>query len=523
MKRYNFFKYLPILFLFLLSACSEDFLQIDPAGKIESSDFPANDDEVWSMMVGGYNLMQWNYGRDWNSAFFVKNLPADDVNAGSSASDQLSYQNLDDFKNEADNTVTTAIWEGFYKTINHCNTIIERVGTSNSFREQIVAEAKAMRAWNYFELVVMFGDVPFFTQNATDDSGYNMPRVAKATIYEQIETDLIDAISVLSLKSTYSDNHKFRIAKGAAQAMLGKVYLYQEKWSEAHEVLSQVILTEGTEYDLEPVFDNIWRRVGEFGVESVFELEYTQQEGYDWGNFGWNGEQESNIHVQLMGPRSPFFSNLDKIGIIPGWGFNLPTAKIGSAFNEMGDNGPRYKASLMSETEFLDAGGSIVADEDEDGNAVPAHDYEGYLRLKYATFASETNSRGGAAAELNYSTNWRLIRYADVLLMAAEAYNEDDKPELGVVEINKVRKRAELDELPLSISQADLREAIIKERQLELAFEGCRYWDLIRWGLAEQELGAMGFMSNKHELFPIPQSEISANTAISQEDQNPGH
>ena len=523
MKRYNVFKYLPVVLLFLLPACSEDFLEIDPAGKVSSGIYPSTDDEVFTVMIGGYDLMQWNYGRDWNSAFFAKNLPADDANAGSSSSDQLSYQNLDDFKNEADNTVTTAIWEGFYKTIKHCNTIISIVDESNDFLAQIEAEAKAMRAWNYFELVVMFGDVPFFTENPSSLSEYNQPRTAKATIYEQIESDLKDAISVLPLKSEYADEDKFRISKGTAQAMLGKAYLYQEKWTEAHEVFSQIIATEGTEYDLETDFDNIWRRVGEFGIESVFELSYTQQEGYDWGNFGWGGEQESNIHVQLMGPRSPFFSNLDTIGIIPGWGFNLPTAKIGSAFAAMGDSGPRYKATLMSEAEFFDAGGYIVADTDEDGNTVPAHDYEGYLRMKYTTYASETNTSDGVTSELNYSTNWRLIRYADVLLMAAEAYNEDNMPELGVVELNKVRQRAELDPLSLSISQTDLRQAIIDERQLELAFEGSRYWDLIRWGLAEQELGALGFESNKHELFPIPQSEISSNTAISEADQNPGH
>jgi starch-binding outer membrane protein, SusD/RagB family len=524
MKRYNIFKLLPVFVLLLLPACSDEFLEVEPAGRLSSDVYPMTDNEAFATVIGAYNLMQWNYGRDWSSAWFAKNLPGDDCNAGSSASDQLPYQNLDDFKNEADNTVVTAIWEGFYKTINQCNTVIARVEPTNAFRTQIVAEAKAIRAWNYFELVVLFGDVPFFTENPTSVDDYHKPRTPKATIYTQIETDLQEAIADLPLKSALSTDHKFRVSKGTAQSILGKVFLYQQKWPEAHGVLSQVIDTEGAQYDLEGNFGDVWRRAGALGVESVFEVLYTDQEGYDWNNFGWSpASHESNIHVQLMGPRAPFFTNLDAIGIIPGWGFNLPTEAIGDAFDEMGDDGARYQSTIMSEAEFIAAGGSIVADEDDDGNPVPAHDYEGYLRLKYATHATETNTSKGVIAELNYDINWRLIRYADVLLMAAEAYNEDNSPELGVVEINKVRARAGLELLPLAISQTDLREAIMNERELELAFEASRFWDLVRWGKANEVLSSLGFVANKHELFPIPQTEILSNNAILQEDQNPGH
>jgi len=220
-----------------------------------------------------------------------------------------------------------------------------------------------------------------------------------------------------------------------------------------------------------------------------------------------------------MGPRTTMFPNnpatgkgLVVLGIVPGWGFNLPTAKIGNAFDAMNDDGPRYQNSLMSEEEFEEATDTTVVEGDH-------HDYEGYLRLKYTTWKSQTNT--DAIAELNYTTNWRLIRYADVLLMAAEAYNEDGDQQSALTELNKVHERAGLDEYD-AMDQAELREAIKKERQLELAFEGSRYWDLIRWGDAEEELGPFGFVSGKHEHFPIPQTEISSNNEISQEDQNPG-
>jgi hypothetical protein len=520
MKLYKCFKWIPAVLLIIMPACSDSFLEVDPAGRLSSDIYPATDEEVLSTIIGVYDLMQWNYGRDWNSAYFAKNLPADDCNAGSSASDQLPYQNLDDFKNEADNPVTTAIWEGFYKAVNQCNTIIERIEPTSDFREQIIAEAKAIRAWNYFELVTLFGDVPFYTVNPTSVADYHKPRAPKADIYSQIETDLEDAISVLPLKSELPENQKFRVSRGTAQAILGKVYLYQERWNDAHTVLGQVISSQ--EYALEPDFGDVWKRAGELGTESVFEVLYTSQEGYDWGNFGWGGGAESNIHVQLMGPRAPFFGKLDTIGIIPGWGFNLPTASIGEAFDDMGDHGPRYEATIMSESEFIAAGGEINPDTDDDGNPVPAHDYEGYLRMKYTTFADQTNTSGASIPELNYTTNWRLIRYADVLLMAAEAYNEDDDEASARRELNKVRERAELDTYDFPMSKEDLREAIKAERQLELAFEGSRYWDLVRWGDAEEVLSPLGFVAGKHEHFPIPQSEISSNNEISQEDQNPG-
>lgn len=521
MKTQNIFKAFPLCMLLLLSACSDDFLEIKPDGKIPTEEFFSDPKNAKSGIIGVYDLMQWNYGRDWNSAYFAKNLPADDCNAGSSESDQLPYQNIDDFKQQADNTVITAIWEGFYKTINASNTIIlelSKFKTPSAEIKQIIAEAKAIRAFNYFELVVMFGDVPFFTENASSvtEASLHQPRTAKATIYAQIEKDLQDAIVDLPTKSEYTAAEKFRVSMGTAKAILGKVYLYQKKYAASHTVLGELINVDNAGYGLETDFANVWLKAGALGVESVFEICYTSQEGYDWGNFGWSGAHESNIHVQLMGPRDNLFKGVDKVGIRNGWGFNLPTKKIGDAFVAAGDQGNRYKATLMSAQELIAAGGTIDL---ENGT----HDYEGYMRMKYATRTSETNTSGSATPELNYATNWRLIRWADVLLLAAEAYNEDGKPNLGVIEINKVRNRAGLTLLDLNISQADLRAAIITERQLELAFEGSRFWDLVRWDLADQELKSLGFVKGKHEVFPIPSTEIKTNNSIGEENQNAGY
>ncbi|MFW6389270.1 MAG: RagB/SusD family nutrient uptake outer membrane protein, partial [Marinilabiliaceae bacterium] len=442
MKRYKLLKWLPVVLFILTPACSDDFLEVDPAGRLSSDIYPETDEEMFSAIVGAYDLMQWNYGRDWSSAFFAKNLPADDCNAGGpDPSDTPPYQNLDDFNNEADNAATTAIWEGFYYTINHCNTIIHSSEADNQFREQILAEATAIRAWNYFELITLFGDVPFYTENPSNVEEFHKPRTPKSEIYAQLESDLQDAINDLPLKSELSEDHKFRISKGAAMAMLGKIYLYQEKWGQAHGILSDVIASQ--EYDLEEDYADVWRRSGEFGTESLFEIQYTSHEGYDWDSFQWGGEDESNIHIQLMGPREDMFWNdVAAIGMVPGWGFNKPTKVLGDAFEEMGDDGSRYQNTLISQQEFLEEGVSF-----KDGvDSADIHDYEGYLRMKYGNFEGETNTSDGSVPDLNYTTNWRLIRYSDVLLMAAEAYNEDGDQESALTELNKVRERAGLDE-----------------------------------------------------------------------------
>jgi hypothetical protein len=187
----------------------------------------------------------------------------------------------------------------------------------------------------------------------------------------------------------------------------------------------------------------------------------------------------------------------------------MPSGKIGQAFVDAGDT-ERGNATVMSAADF-EATGGVIEDEN-------AHDYEGYMRIKYVTRASETSDSG--VPELNYTTNWRLMRFADVLLMAAEAYHFSNQDGQALIEMNKVRSRAGLSDITAS---DDIFQAIVTERQLELAFEGSRYWDLVRWDLATQELGSLGYQSNKHELFPIPQDEIIANDAISDSDQNPGY
>ncbi|MGE4587581.1 MAG: RagB/SusD family nutrient uptake outer membrane protein [Mangrovibacterium sp.] len=498
--------------IIILSSCNEDkFLDIDPTGRQTSDSYLKTDEEVKSAIVGVYNAMQNNFSNgSWASVFFIKNLPADDCMAGSSEGDQTGYQNIDDFAIQTDNAKLELIWSNFYKTISSANTIINKVDPDTESKKEMIAEAKAIRAYNYLELVTLFGGVPLMTENPTDEADYSLSRSAVTEVYAQIEKDFNEAIPDLSLKSEYSAADKYRFSKGTAQAYLGKAYLYQKKYSDAATQFATVISS--MEYDLEPDYADVWSVTTEFGQESLFEISYTAREAYDWGTFPWGGGNESNIEVELQGPRSDLFDLTNstlKTTVLNGWGFNMPSAKIGHAFEEVGDQ-VRMTATLISAADFEATGGVI-----KDPNA---HDYEGYMRLKYATKSAETSTTG--IPDLNYSTNWRLLRYADVLLMAAEAYHFNNNDPQALIEMNKVRERAELTDIQAS---DDIFAAIVKERQLELAFEGSRYWDLVRWGLAEQELGSLGYKSGKNELFPIPQNEIIANKSMDDSDQNPGY
>jgi hypothetical protein len=280
------------------------------------------------------------------------------------------------------------------------------------------------------------------------------------------------------------------MSKGTAHTILGKAQLYQENWSDAASTFNTIVSS--GEYSLEPEFKDVFAEGGELGVESIMEAVYVETAGYDWGANGypWGARSEANIHIQLMGAREGAFSGVDSLN--NGWGFNYPSEKLWNAFVDAGDD-VRRAETLMSEQEFIDGGGTV------DGEDI--YDYQGFLRRKYGAYSTESDD---GVFQLNYGTNWRLIRYADVLLMAAEANHRAGNDGAAQTELNKVRTRVGLAEV--SATGSDLLNAIVLERQLELALEGHRYIDLVRWGMAADQLD--NFQAGKHELLPIPQNEI---------------
>ena len=511
----SFLTIIVILFIGVIS-CSEEFT-VNPEINVEELDtYFLEEENVETAIIGIYDLMQHNYSRDWSSVFLVKLLPGDDANAaGGNSEDQGQLQNIDDYVNvSSSNASIASIWDLFYRTIALSNLVVENIKDSNlSNKDKALAEAKFLRAWSYFELTTMFGDVPLRLTVPTKAEEFGIAKSSRAAIYTQIELDLTDAIASLPEKSALSDN--FRVSKGAAQALMGKVLVFQEKHSEAIPFFQSVI--SNTAHDLEANPADVWSVNNEFGIESLFEMGYVSTSSRDWGNIAWGGRNESNLHIQLMGPRGDGIFDVTGSGVSNGWGFNLPTSKLVTAFETAGDTN-RKAATLMTEAELIAAGGSVDPSAASGG---VIWDYEGAIRIKYAPKPDDTSATG--VAELNYSTNFRLFRYSEVLLLAAEAYNKAGGQDAAArTELNKVRFRAGLTDVSTSLGGNDLFDAIVNEKFLELAHEGQRFWDLVRWGKAATELSGTGYTS-KNDLYPIPITEIDKNSELTIADQNPGY
>lgn len=498
-KIFSGFTLLGLSLLILNSGCKK-FLTEEVPGAYAETDFYKTDADIQQAVIGVYDMMQAHYNSNWGSLYMVKMLLSDESNAGGSdAGDQPGYQQLDDYNFDATNDKVRDAWRMCYFTIYRANKVINKTTVNSPLRRQLVAQAKFLRAYNYFELVSLWGDVPLVLDDIQPAQYTSTPRTAKASVYAQIEKDLGEAITDLPLKNA-TDN--WRVSKGSAQALLGKALLYQQKWSAA-AIQFEAVITSG-QYLLAPSIGAAFSKNGEFGSESLFEISYTNNRSYDWGNFPWGSAPESNIHIQLMGPRGDYYTKAPGDSLQAGWGFNLPRQKLYDAFIAAGDV-TRRRQTIMSVGELTAAGGAW--------SNPTAWDYNGFFQRKYGSFITQT---GAPIGELNYGTNWRHLRYADVLLMAAEAYYRSNDENKSRTYLNLVRTRANLPNV--NATGTALFDAIVTERQLELAFEGVRFTDLVRWGKAVQELGSLGFRANKHELLPIPDFDVRTGGLT----QNPG-
>jgi hypothetical protein len=489
----------------VFSACSKDFLEVEPIGKMSVELFYQTDEDATKAIIATYDILQWMNARDWNSSYLVKTFPSDESNVGGGdAGDQPPYQELGGFTFGPSNAPITAVWQSNYFGIYRANLVLNNVKDDSDLKKQILAEAKFLRAYYYFEIVSMFGHGPLILDELAP-SEYAQAFADAAAIYAQIEKDLNEAIAGLPLKSQYGADDKFRATKGTAQALLGKALLYQKKYTESAAAFTSVV--ESNEYALQADFSTLFLKESEFGVESIFEVSWVTTSGYDWGTFQWGGNRamENNITWQLTGPRGDYFV-AGTTGLIGGWGFNYPRQAAYDVFTAAGDN-VRKGASILSLADLRAQGG--------DWTNESSWGWDGCIRVKYGTRMDETNGENGAVPELNYGTNLRLIRYADVLLMLAEALHMAGNDADAAMYLNQVRERAQL--APFT---GDIMQAIKTERQLELVFEGVRFLDLVRWGDAPAVLGQFGFVAGKHEVFPIPQDEMRNN---SNAQQNPNY
>ena len=483
-----------ILFLAIISISGcKKFLELDPPYTQDAENYFENPKDYEMALIGAYDLLQTSFITIWIGEIASDNSIA----GGESVNDTEGLHQIDNMTHGAVNTELRNVFRWNYAGIARTNYILENKDNIDfEGKDKIIAETKFLRAYYYFELVKYFGGVPLVLDVRLGvDEVNETERNSEEDVYLQIEKDLSEAITALD----WFAEIKGRVDKGAALALLGKVYLYHDKFTESAEIFDQVI-TEG-QYALAPDFSNLFFVSSENNSETVFDVQYSGLEG---GSYGC-------LHC-LEGNAAPGFQGIRQYsGPVYGDGnsYNLPTQELYDVFSS---SDPRREATILD----LDAFIASQVNAEDITYAIGAGGHTGYYNNEYIKRVGEI---GLPDNDLTSPVNYRVIRYADVLLMAAEAHNRKASPNdaLALDYVNQVRDRVNMN--PLSSSGNQLTEDIWKERRLELSCEGLRFFDLVRTGKAKEMI--VNFEENKHEVFPIPQVEIDL--AGGNWDQNIGY
>nr|WP_199001028.1 RagB/SusD family nutrient uptake outer membrane protein [Flavobacterium sp. ASV13] len=499
MKKYLFTTIITLtLFSTISISCSDEFVDPTPKYSIDSENYFNSKADYDNALIAAYDLLQSSYAN-----VILGEIASDNTLAGGeSPTDVIGWQQVDDMIHTPVNSNLRDIWNWMFAGVQRANYILEFKDKTNfEGKNQLLAETRFLRAYYQFELVKWFGGIPM-KGDARFKIGdeRTIPRSSVEEVYASIEADLIYAAANLSPIAS----QKGRVTKGAAQALLGKAYLYQNKYAQAATALDAVISS--GKYSLQTDYNAMFELDGENGTESVFEVQYTDVEG---ASFTCLQCSEGNVAVGFSGIRNysgPLFTS--------GFSFNIPTKESADAF-EVGDK--RKDVAILDIVAWAAANTSY-----NDGKGVTygkGNEDTGYFNRKYLPRKRSANAQGDL--NLTNPNNYRAIRYADVLLMAAEAYNrggiDDTKARTY---LNQVRRRAFGDtNHDIAASGAALTDFILAERRVELFGEGHRFFDLVRTGKAVGKIP--GFKANKNELFPLPIEEIQF--ANGNWKQNPGY
>lgn len=469
-----------ILPLFLLCAgCKKDFLNVEPPSVLTGNSYYRNATDAEAAITAAYASV-----RNFNSDNYAKIMEAP-------LADIMIFNtqglNLDSWSLDPNDAIPDDVWQGAYEGIFRANLVIQHVPDivmDETEKNRIVGEAKFLRALFYWQLSTVFGPVPIVTEADPSDPGKaRVPNSPLSDINALMTSDLKDASSILLKRSQYKTSDLGRASKGAAQALLGKIYLYAGDYSNAALYLDSVI-TSG-EYQLMPNFSDLL--ITDNNAESIFEIQYADLAGQ-------GSARVENDYPQGQGG----FSNL------------LPTQHLVDAYESASGaaavNGrdPRLFYSVFLDGDPYDAVSPVFH-----SSWTPT----GFAKKKGSYPVVRTNNA-------NLGRNFPIIRLADVLLMYAEAANENGNYPEAVDAINQVRERVGMPDLPTASyptgNQDEIFQAIVHEREVELAFEHSRLNDLQRWEMAAQVLGPSGYVSPRNRYFPIPQQEINNNPQLKQ-------
>ncbi|TRW27362.1 RagB/SusD family nutrient uptake outer membrane protein [Flavobacterium zepuense] len=473
MNKKNIYKVFAIVALasVLVTSCDDD-LNVDPNDVINEQDFLNDPDNAIQLVNGVYNkMLDYNmYSFSWIG---ITSITSDDADKGSTPSDTGADKvKLDNLTFDSQDVSFNDVWKGRYEGIYRANNALfylEQLTIDPNLKNRLIGEVKFLRAFWYFDLVRCFGGVPLVTDNIGlgDTEAINelvFTKKTKQEVYAQIEADLADAIEKLPLKGTYGSADLGRATKGAAQALLAKAYLYQEKWNEAYATSGEVMGS--GQYSLLANYADVWREVGENKEESVFEVQATLGKGIIQ-------------YTDVQGPRGT--PDL-------GWGFNTPSPLLSNSY-ETGDL--RRAATILFVPSTLWDGFEAPTTWNN-----PMYNYKAYQ----SSIAEPWNGNKGETAK-----NLRLLKYSDVMLIRAEAAMHNGLTNEALSLVNELRVRAGLAERTGLTMQE-----LYNERRWEMAMEHERWFDLVRTGQAVTAMAANGktFITGKHEVFPIPDPQI---------------
>ena len=518
-------KYYIFALLLVFTGCRDYLTEIEP-GTTLLNDFFTSTAAAKQNVTGCYVPLMWEYNNTYLSEWFIGDIVSDDaLKGGGSTSDMADAYDMENWRTTSQNTLLLDFYRAQYQGIARCNLAIKyitnmEIGTDSIFtptmKNNLLGEAHYLRAYYYFRLVRVFAGVPITTEVIDNSDNWGVPRASTEQVYNLILEDLTKANYMLPVRSAMKAEDLGRATKGAAQAMLLKVNLYMASpyWNKqlaqepatyfaAAKQWGDSIIASG-EYSLRPNYEDNFTLAGENGQESVFEIQYME---VPWGDYGEGFGFTAGSFTQILTR-----SRSSLIG--GGWGFNHPTQNL---YDEFEPSDIRRDVAILNPVDSLIETPSVEI-------------YLGsrYLNNKYGMYRDPADQGGGYGKWSLHATrgplNNRQIRYADVLLMYAEAALGAGDEATARTYINMVRTRVGLSEITLA-DNASLRH----ERRVELAMEGHRWFDLVRWeGVAGNGLKAhmdaykatetqeaqshiQEFVAGKHEIFPIPQEEIQLN------------
>lgn len=508
--------------LLLIGNSCEDKLDIAQNGVTLIENFYKTDTDAQEAAAAMY--LQWK--SSYFTQFFFENMLSDDMWCGGGArGDNKAFEELNEFRFSPDNGTINSAYSSYYTLIYRANLILDHFKPGEStIKDNAIAEAKFFRAWAHLYLTAYWGNPPLVTKvldGQSEGAEYTQPNSTPEKLWARIEQDLKDAILVLPEKSNVNDaKTSVRVTKQAAQAYLGKAYIFQKKFDEAVTVLDEIIGS--GKYDLyRGAYENIHQTVSDFDTESILEINSIKDISNPQKDFTlWNIMLNWRLDAWNLGA---FAGTL----FYDGWGFGAPRKNLYDAFVAWeGPNSYRMTSTIKTAADVKAAWGSVKPGKKVYGN-------EGYLTWKWrATYADNINfSYGG------FASNYTRMRYAEVLLLAAEAHLKATNGQQAKADeyVNLVRQRAKLSPIT-GVVMDDLK----KEKRLELWGEGVRYLDLVRWGDAATTLASQGekipyfdgtnieyvnsssnygWKAEKHTFLPYPEQETIINDKIT---QNPG-